>query len=66
MKKIIALLLVVVFVLSLAACGNGEPTSNPPEEDPVEKQYQEIKRFLTDVNDNIVDFNVEYLYLYSF
>ena len=66
MKKIIALLLVAVFALSLAACGNGEPPSNPPEEDPVEKQYQEIKRFLTDVNDNIVDFNVYYPYLYSF
>ena len=65
MKKIIALLLVAVFVLSLVACGGVETPSNPPEEDPVEKQYQEIKRFLTDVNDNIVDVNVDYSNEYS-
>ena len=57
MKKIIALLLVAFFVLSLVACGGVETPSNPSEEDPIEKQYQEIKRFLTDVDDKVVDLN---------
>ena len=65
MKKIIALLLVAVFVLSLAACGDGENPSNPPEEDPIEKQYQEIKSFLTDLNDNIVDLNDTYNFCFN-
>lgn len=60
MKKIIALLLVAVFVLSLAACGGVKTPSNPPEEDSVEKQYQEIKRFLTDVGNNKFDFYDDY------
>ena len=65
MKKIIALLLVAVFVLSLVACGGVETPSNPPEEDPVEKQYQEIKSFLTDVNDNIVNLNDTYNFCFN-
>ena len=72
MKKIIALLLVAVFVLSLVACGNGEtppyfPSGNPSDPpDPIEQQYQEIKSFLTDVNDNVFDFNDDYWGLGSF